>query len=124
MSEPASFDPSPTAVLSSRYIPWRNRLPRIEALAAAAVILLAMCGRGGSRRLLAKDHPGRAEPIRDHAKAFGKEGLSHRHAHRPALGEGVIDTRPRFKAPMTLVVMPDECQSIPITAPKDWNQKG
>jgi hypothetical protein len=25
---------------------------------------------------------------------------------------------------MTLVVMPDECQSIPITAPKDWNQKG
>jgi hypothetical protein len=34
---PASFDPSPTAVLSSRYIPWRNRLPRIEALAAATV---------------------------------------------------------------------------------------
>ncbi len=25
---------------------------------------------------------------------------------------------------MTLVVMPEECQSIPITAPKDWNQKG
>ena len=50
-----------------------------------------MCGRGGSRRLLAKDHPGRAEPIRDHAEAFGKEGLSHRHAHRPALGEGVKD---------------------------------
>ncbi len=23
-----------------------------------------------------------------------------------------------------LVVMPEECQSIPITAPKDWNQKG
>ena len=25
---------------------------------------------------------------------------------------------------MTLVVMPDECQSMPITAPKDWNQNG
>ena len=25
---------------------------------------------------------------------------------------------------MTLVVMPDECQSIPITAPNDWNQNG
>jgi hypothetical protein len=32
--------------------------------------------------------------------------------------------RPRFSAPMTLVVIPDECQSIPITAPNDWNQKG
>jgi len=42
--------------------------------------------------LLAEDHPGRAEPIRDHAETFGKEGLFHRHAHRPALGEGVIDT--------------------------------
>jgi hypothetical protein len=27
--------------------------------------------------------------------------------------------RPRFSAPMTLVVMPEECQSIPMTAPKD-----
>jgi hypothetical protein len=27
--------------------------------------------------------------------------------------------RPRLRAPMTLVVMPDECQSIPITAPND-----
>jgi hypothetical protein len=26
---------------------------------------------------------------------------------------------PRLRAPMTLVVMPDECQSIPMTAPKD-----
>jgi hypothetical protein len=32
--------------------------------------------------------------------------------------------KPRFKAPITLVVMPEECQSMPITAPKDWNQKG
>src|SRR5215211_4239246 len=32
--------------------------------------------------------------------------------------------RPRFSAPMTLVVMPEECQSMPITAPKDWNQNG
>ena len=31
---------------------------------------------------------------------------------------------PRFSAPMTLVVMPEECQSIPITAPNDWNQNG
>ena len=23
-----------------------------------------------------------------------------------------------------LVVMPDECQSIPMTAPSDWNQNG
>ena len=29
-----------------------------------------------------------------------------------------------MSAPMTLVVMPDECQSIPITAPNDWNQNG
>jgi hypothetical protein len=27
--------------------------------------------------------------------------------------------KPRFSAPMTLVVIPDECQSIPITAPND-----
>jgi hypothetical protein len=32
--------------------------------------------------------------------------------------------KPRFKTPITLVVMPEECQSMPITAPKDWNQKG
>ena len=25
---------------------------------------------------------------------------------------------------MTDVVMPEECQSIPITAPNAWNQKG
>lgn len=25
---------------------------------------------------------------------------------------------------LTLVVMPEECQSIPVTAPNDWNQKG
>ena len=31
---------------------------------------------------------------------------------------------PRFSAPITLVVIPDECQSIPITAPNDWNQNG
>ena len=24
----------------------------------------------------------------------------------------------------TLVVIPDECQSMPMTAPKDWNQNG
>ena len=31
---------------------------------------------------------------------------------------------PRFSAPMTLVVMPEECQSMPMTAPNDWNQNG
>ena len=34
------------------------------------------------------------------------------------------DASPRLRAPMTLVVMPEECQSIPITAPNAWNQKG
>ena len=29
-----------------------------------------------------------------------------------------------MSAPITLVVIPDECQSIPITAPNDWNQNG
>lgn len=29
-----------------------------------------------------------------------------------------------FRAPITLVVMPDECQSMPIPAPNDWNQNG
>src|SRR6185369_4935957 len=32
--------------------------------------------------------------------------------------------RPRLSAPSTLVVMPDECQSMPITQPSDWNQNG
>ncbi len=41
---------------------------------------------------------------------------------RPSSAESGV--RPRFRAPSTLVVMPDECQSIPITAPKDWNQNG
>lgn len=27
--------------------------------------------------------------------------------------------KPRFSAPITLVVMPEECQSMPLTAPKD-----
>ena len=31
---------------------------------------------------------------------------------------------PRFSAPITLVVMPEECQSMPMTAPNDWNQNG
>ena len=31
---------------------------------------------------------------------------------------------PRLSAPITLVVMPEECQSMPITAPNDWNQNG
>ena len=30
----------------------------------------------------------------------------------------------RLRAPITLVVMPDECQSMPMTAPNDWNQNG
>jgi len=29
-----------------------------------------------------------------------------------------------FKAPITEVVMPEECQSIPSTQPRDWNQAG
>src|SRR5260370_23384595 len=32
--------------------------------------------------------------------------------------------RPRFNAPITDVVMPEECQSIPMTDPSAWNQKG
>ena len=36
-------------------------------------------------------------------------------------GSGVS---PRFNAPRTLIVIPEECQSMPITAPKDWNQYG
>src|SRR5215470_4971436 len=35
-----------------------------------------------------------------------------------------IGARPRFSAPRTLVVIPDECQSMPITQPSDWNQNG
>lgn len=31
---------------------------------------------------------------------------------------------PRFRTPITLVVMPDECQSMPMRAPNDWNQNG
>ena len=31
---------------------------------------------------------------------------------------------PRFKAPNTDVVIPDECQSIPMTQPSAWNQNG
>jgi len=30
----------------------------------------------------------------------------------------------RFSAPITLVVIPAECQSIPITEPNRWNQRG
>ena len=32
--------------------------------------------------------------------------------------------RPRFNAPITEVVMPEECQSMPITDPSAWNQNG
>jgi len=32
--------------------------------------------------------------------------------------------RPRLSAPRTEVVMPEECQSMPMTAPSAWNQKG
>src|SRR4051794_904463 len=32
--------------------------------------------------------------------------------------------RPRLRAPITDVVIPDECQSMPITLPSDWNQNG
>ena len=31
---------------------------------------------------------------------------------------------PRFNAPITDVVIPEECQSIPMTQPNAWNQKG
>ena len=34
------------------------------------------------------------------------------------------DSIPRFSAPSTEVVMPEECQSIPITQPSAWNQNG
>ncbi len=43
----------------------------------------------------------------------GRGRRKHECRARPCNG-----ARPRFSAPMTLVVMPDECQSIPITAPK------
>jgi hypothetical protein len=29
-----------------------------------------------------------------------------------------------FNAPITVVVMPEECQSMPITEPSAWNQNG
>ena len=31
---------------------------------------------------------------------------------------------PRFHVPITLGVIPDECQSMLITVPNDWNQNG
>ena len=34
---------------------------------------------------------GRAETICDHAEAFGEKCFCHRHTHRSALGEGVMD---------------------------------
>jgi hypothetical protein len=33
-------------------------------------------------------------------------------------------TAGRLRALMTEVVMPEECQSMPMTLPKAWNQKG
>ena len=52
-------------------------------------------------------------------------------ARMPAAAAADVDAelvRPRieaaFQAPSTDVVMPDECQSIPITLPSAWNQNG
>jgi hypothetical protein len=32
--------------------------------------------------------------------------------------------KPRLSAPITDVVIPEECQSMPMTVPRAWNQKG
>lgn len=44
-----------------------------------------------SGALLAIDHPGRAEPILEHAEFDGPERLGERHDHRPAIGECIED---------------------------------
>ena len=55
--------------------------------------------------------------------ASGASGCRARRRHEYQVLQTEV-VRPRFSAPMTLVVIPEECQSIPITAPNDWNQKG
>lgn len=42
--------------------------------------------------------------------------------YRPRCGE--IGLMARLSAPMTLVVIPEECQSMPMTHPSAWNQNG
>jgi hypothetical protein len=64
-------------------------------------------------------------PIHSHD---GAERLKPKRMRQPAqefftpimMDDGLRDDRakPRLSAPMTLVVMPEECQSIPMTAPK------
>jgi hypothetical protein len=57
----------------------------------------------------------RADVLRAH-------GLEPR--HRILLAGPPGNGKTSLSAPITLVVMPEECQSIPITAPNDWNQNG
>lgn len=52
------------------------------------------------------------------------ESASPVHRRRKMPSSPLSGARPRFSAPITLVVIPEECQSMPITAPNDWNQKG
>ncbi len=73
----------------------------------------------GAHQILAVE----AEPV---AKVRSSSGVLRECSPRPpqtwmpsSLESGFS---PRFRAPITLVVMPDECQSIPMTAPNDWNQ--
>ena len=80
---------------------------------ATSLLLLASAacrGRSGHRFQLA------------HAASGGGDCRARRKTRMPSSPDKGV--RPRFSAPMTLVMMPEECQSIPITAPDDWNQNG
>ena len=93
----------------------------IEAvLHRGAVDLGDQPARSGQRRAVERRRARRSPPARP-ASAANAGRARRRRGGRARLDSGA---RPRLSAPMTLVVMPEECQSIPITAPNDWNQNG
>src|SRR6476619_7081575 len=92
----------------------------LEASTTAALSTLAT-----SRLVLANSAPSKPtfSPIKASSGGVCRENRP-RPPHTWMPSSSCSGARPRFKAPITLVVIPDECQSMPMTAPNDWNQKG
>ena len=93
----------------------------VEAvLDGGAVDLRHQAARVGERGAVKSDPL--ADRLRARAASFANACRGRRRHGCPSSPDS--GSRPRFSAPITLVVMPEECQSMPMTAPNDWNQNG
>ena len=87
---------------------------------------MALLSTRAARRLVrASESPSRlTRPATSRNSSGVRRECLPRPPHTKIPSSAARGLRPRLSAPITEVVTPDECQSIPITLPNAWNQNG